>query len=47
MSWTQHVKHPSQMVSMGQMVEAIVLNIDKDDKKTRSRYEAVRTRPMG
>lgn len=33
MSWTQHVKHPSQMVSMGQMVEAIVLNIDKDDKK--------------
>jgi small subunit ribosomal protein S1 len=33
MSWTQHVKHPSQMVSMGQMVEAIVLTIDKDEKK--------------
>ncbi len=33
MSWTQHVKHPSQVVSMGQIVEAIVLNIDKDDKK--------------
>lgn len=33
MSWTQHIKHPSQMVSMGQDVEAIVLNIDKDDKK--------------
>ena len=33
MSWTQHIKHPSQMVSMGQIVEAIVLNIDKDDKK--------------
>lgn len=33
MSWTQHIKHPSQMVSMGQEVEAIVLSIDKDEKK--------------
>lgn len=33
MSWTQHVKHPSQIVSMGQIIEAIVLNIDKDTKK--------------
>lgn len=33
MSWTQHIKHPSQMVSMGQVVEAVVLNIDKENKK--------------
>lgn len=33
MSWTQHIKHPSQMVSMGQIVEAMVLSIDKNDKK--------------
>jgi small subunit ribosomal protein S1 len=33
MSWTQHVKHPSQMVSMGQIIDAVVLNIDKNDKK--------------
>ena len=33
MSWTQHVKHPSQIVSMGQIVDAVVLNIDKDQKK--------------
>lgn len=33
MSWTQHIKHPSQVVSLGQDVEAIVLNIDKDNKK--------------
>lgn len=33
MSWTQHVKHPSQIVSMGQIVDAVVLNIDKDVKK--------------
>lgn len=33
MSWTQHVKHPSQIVSMGQIVKAVVLNIDKVEKK--------------
>jgi small subunit ribosomal protein S1 len=33
MSWTQHIKHPSQVVSMGQMVEAIILSLDKDNKK--------------
>jgi len=33
MSWTQHVKHPSQMVSMGQIVEAQILSLDKDEKK--------------
>ncbi|MDH3268004.1 MAG: 30S ribosomal protein S1, partial [Ignavibacteria bacterium] len=33
MSWTQHIKHPSQVVAMGQMVEAVILSLDKDDKK--------------
>jgi small subunit ribosomal protein S1 len=33
MSWTQHVKHPSQVVSLGQVVEAAVLNIDKSERK--------------
>jgi small subunit ribosomal protein S1 len=33
MSWTQHIKHPSQMVSMGQMVDAIILSLDKENKK--------------
>ncbi|MGB2867023.1 MAG: S1 RNA-binding domain-containing protein, partial [Bacteroidota bacterium] len=33
MSWTQHIKHPSQMVSMGQIVDAIILSLDKDGKK--------------
>jgi small subunit ribosomal protein S1 len=33
MSWTQHIKHPSQMVSMGQIVDAIVLSLDKENKK--------------
>ncbi|HLE32102.1 MAG TPA: 30S ribosomal protein S1 [Bacteroidota bacterium] len=33
MSWTQHVKHPSQMVSMGQFIDAVILSLDKDGKK--------------
>lgn len=33
MSWTQHIKHPSQMVSLGQMVDVQVLNVDKEEKK--------------
>ncbi|KAB2909943.1 MAG: 30S ribosomal protein S1 [Ignavibacteriales bacterium] len=33
MSWTQHIKHPSQMVSMGQVVEAVILSLDSDEKK--------------
>lgn len=33
MSWTQHIKHPSQIVAMGQMVEAVILSLDKDEKK--------------
>src|SRR5579883_1241492 len=33
MSWTQHIKHPSQILSMGQDTEAVILNIDQDSKK--------------
>lgn len=33
MSWTQHIKHPSQVVSLGQIVNAIVLSIDKAERK--------------
>ncbi len=33
MSWTQHIKHPSQFVTMGQEVECVILNIIKDDQK--------------
>ncbi len=33
MSWTQHIKHPSQVVAMGQIIEAVVLSLDKEEKK--------------
>jgi len=33
MSWTQHVKHPSQVVKVGDSVEAVVLRIDTENEK--------------
>ena len=33
MSWTQHITNPNQMVTMGQLVEAQILNIDYDNRK--------------
>ena len=33
MSWTQHIKHPSQLVQKDDIVECIVLNINEDEKK--------------
>ncbi|MBD3317076.1 MAG: 30S ribosomal protein S1 [Chitinivibrionales bacterium] len=33
MSWTQHVKHPSKIVGIGDIVEAIVLKVDKENQK--------------
>ncbi len=33
MSWTQHIKHPSQLVEKNEVIECVVLNINKDEKK--------------
>nr|HID59834.1 30S ribosomal protein S1 [Desulfobacterales bacterium] len=33
MSWTRKIRHPSSVVSVGDMVEAVVLNIDPDQKR--------------
>jgi small subunit ribosomal protein S1 len=33
MSWTQRVKHPSELFKKGQEVQAIVLNIDKENQR--------------
>ncbi|MEE2665793.1 MAG: 30S ribosomal protein S1 [Myxococcota bacterium] len=33
MSWTKRVKHPSKMVSIGDIVEAVVLDVDERDRK--------------
>ena len=33
LSWTKHISHPSQILSIGDVVEAIVINIDKANNK--------------
>lgn len=33
MSWTQHVKHPSAILSVGDEIDVVVLNIDKENRK--------------
>jgi small subunit ribosomal protein S1 len=33
MSWTKRVKHPSKLVNLGDLVEAIVLDVDEGNRK--------------
>jgi len=33
MSWSQHIKHPSQLLHVGMEVEAKVLNVESEEKK--------------
>ncbi|OQX56378.1 MAG: 30S ribosomal protein S1 [Candidatus Cloacimonas sp. 4484_209] len=33
MSWTKHIKHPSQILAIGDVVEAIVLDVDKEKER--------------
>jgi small subunit ribosomal protein S1 len=33
MSWTQHIKHPSKIMQVGDKIEAMVLAVDKENEK--------------
>jgi small subunit ribosomal protein S1 len=33
LSWTQRIKHPSEVLKKGQTVHAVVLNVDKDNER--------------
>ena len=33
MSWTKRIKHPSEVVKKGEMIEVIILDIDKDNRR--------------
>ena len=33
MSWTQHIRHPSQVVREGEYVQVVILNIEKENRK--------------
>jgi small subunit ribosomal protein S1 len=45
MSWTQHVKHPSQILSVGQDVEVMVLEVRKDERKISLGLKQTETNP--
>ncbi len=33
MSWTQHIKHPSKIMSVGDKIDAVVLSVDRENEK--------------
>ena len=39
MSWTKHIKHPSELFKKGQRVEAIILRIDKEKERLSLGYK--------
>ena len=45
MSWTKHIKHPSELFKKGQKVEAIVLRIDKEKERLSLGYKQLKSDP--
>ncbi len=45
MSWTKRPKHPSKMVSIGDIVETVILDIDIDNKRISLGMKQVETNP--
>jgi small subunit ribosomal protein S1 len=45
MSWTKHVKHPSELFKKGQKVEAVVLRIDKEKERLSLGYKQLTRDP--
>jgi small subunit ribosomal protein S1 len=45
MSWTKKIKHPSQVVSIGEIVEAVVLNLDTGNKRVSLGMKQVKPNP--
>lgn len=45
MSWTKHIKHPSELFKKGQKVEAVVLRIDKEKERLSLGYKQLATDP--
>jgi len=44
-SWTQHIKHPSEVFTLGDSVEAKVLNIDGEERKISLGYKQLEPDP--
>jgi len=45
MSWTKKVKHPSQIVSIGDTIEAVVLNLDIENKRVSLGIKQIKPNP--
>ena len=45
MSWTRHVRHPSKVVNIGDIVECMVLRVDKDNEKISLSLKQTETDP--
>ena len=45
MSWTKHIKHPSELFKKGQKVEAVVLRIDKEKERLSLGYKQLKNDP--
>jgi len=44
-SWTQHIKHPSEVFGLGEEIEAKVLNIDTEERKISLGYKQLEPDP--
>ena len=44
-SWTKHIKHPSELFKKGQKVEAVVLRIDKEKERLSLGYKQLKNDP--
>ncbi|MBI5096050.1 MAG: 30S ribosomal protein S1 [Nitrospirae bacterium] len=47
MSWTNEVKHPSRVVSVGEIITAVILNIDKQNRKISLGLKQAESNPWG
>ena len=45
MSWTKHIKHPSELFKKGQKVEAVVLRIDKEKERLSLGFKQLKNDP--
>ncbi len=45
MSWTRHIKHPSELFKKGQRVAAVILRIDKDKERLSLGYKQLTADP--
>ena len=47
MSWTQHVRHPSKLVNIGDIVEVVILKVDQESQKISLGMKQTEDDPLG